>query len=52
MAWVAVLIVGVGTSVYLTYLGKLDASTFGFLLGLVVGFVLKFIRDTISPSPE
>ena len=52
MAWVAVLIVGVivGVAAYLTYVDKLDGSTFGFLLGLVVGYVLTFIRDAITPS--
>lgn len=33
----------------LTYTGKVDGSTFGFLLGLVVGYVLTFIRDSIRP---
>jgi hypothetical protein len=33
----------------LTYMGKVDGSTFGFLLGLVVGYVLTFIRDSIRP---
>ena len=33
----------------LTYAGKVDGSTFGFLLGLVVGYVLTFIRDSIRP---
>ncbi len=51
MAWFAAIIVGlvVGTSAFLTYVGKMDGSTFGFLLGLVVGYILSFIRDAIYP---
>lgn len=54
MAWVAVVIVTliVGTAGILTYVGKVDGSTFGFLLGLIVGYVLTFIRDAIRPSSE
>ena len=33
----------------LTFEGKVDGSTFTFLLGLVVGYVLTFIRDSIQP---
>lgn len=33
----------------LTYTGKIDGSTFTFLLGLVVGYILTFIRDSIQP---
>lgn len=51
MAWFAAIIVTVvvGTSAFLTYESKMDGSTFGFLLGLVVGYVLSFIRDAIYP---
>ncbi len=54
MAWVAVsvitLIVLVASG--LTYAGKVDGSTFTFLLGLIVGYVLTFIRDAIRPQGE
>ena len=49
-AVVVVLVVGV--SAFLTYEGKLDGSTFGFLLGLVVGYVLSFIREAIYPPKQ
>jgi len=32
----------------LTYLDKLDGSTFGFLLGLIIGYLLTFVRDAIG----
>lgn len=53
MTWIVLIIVImiVGVSGALTYLDKIDGSTFTFLLGLVVGYVLTFIRDTIRP-PE
>ena len=35
----------------LTYVGKIDGSTFTFLLGLIVGYVLTFVRDQIT-GPE
>lgn len=37
---------------FMTYKGKLDGSTFGFLLGLVTGYTLTFIRDSIRPPKE
>lgn len=54
MAWVAVGIVTLIVAVAggLTYVGKVDGSTFGFLLGLIVGYVLTFIRDAIKPPAE
>jgi len=54
MAWFAAAIVGivVGVSGFLTYVGKIDGSTFTFLLGLVVGYVLSFIRDAIYPPKQ
>jgi uncharacterized membrane protein len=55
MAWVAVIIVTfiVGVAGFLTYVGKVDGTTFGFLLGLIVGYVLTFIRDSINkPADE
>lgn len=53
MAWVAISVVFViiGVAAFLTYVGKIDGSTFTFLLGLIVGYVLTFIRDQIT-SPE
>ena len=53
MAWVAVSVVFsiIAVSAWLTYVGKIDGSTFTFLLGLIVGYVLTFIRDQIK-SPE
>jgi len=54
MAWavivVVVLIVAVAGA--LTYLDKIDGATFTFLLGLVLGYVLTFIRDTVQPPAE
>lgn len=49
MAWVAisVVIAIVAVAAVLTYLGKIDGSTFAFLLGLIVGYVLTFVRDQI-----
>ena len=54
MAWVAVAVVVliVGTAAVLTYVDKIDGSTFTFLLGLIVGYVLTFVRDAIEPSAE
>jgi len=53
MAWVAVSVVVliVGVSGFLTYHGKIDGSTFTFLLGLIVGYVLTFVRDQVT-GPE
>ncbi len=53
MAWVAISVVFfiIGVAGFLTYVGKIDGSTFTFLLGLIVGYVLTFIRDQIT-SPE
>lgn len=50
MTWVAVLTVAliVVVATALTYLGKSDGSTFTFLLGLIVGYVLTFVRDQIT----
>jgi hypothetical protein len=33
----------------LTYYGKIDGSTFTFLLGLIVGYVLTFVKESINP---
>ena len=52
MAWIAltVVVVIVGVAAILTYKGKIDGSTFTFLLGLIVGYVLTFVRDQITGS--
>jgi hypothetical protein len=48
---VSVVVLIVGVSSFLTYRGKIDGSTFTFLLGLIVGYVLTFVRDQIT-GPE
>lgn len=54
MAWIvmALIVVIVGIAGALTYLDKIDGATFTFLLGLIIGYVLTFIRDTIRPPQE
>jgi len=54
MAWIVAGLVAliVGVAATLTYFAKMDGSTFGFLLGLVVGYVLTFIRDAIYPPKQ
>jgi hypothetical protein len=54
MAWIAVTVVAiiVGVATFLTFVGKLDGSTYGFLLGLILGYMLTFIRDAIKPNKE
>lgn len=49
MAWIvlAIVVIIVGVAGMLTYLERIDGATFTFLLGLIVGYVLTFIRDTI-----
>lgn len=49
MAVIMVSIIVICASV-LTYLNKIDGSTFTFLLGLIVGYVLTYIRDSIEPD--
>ncbi len=51
MAIFAFLTVGliVGSAAWLTYIGKIDGSTFTFLLGLIVGYALTFLQNLISP---
>jgi len=36
----------------LTYVGKLDGASFTFLLGLIVGYLLTFLRDAVTPPAE
>lgn len=54
MAWIAVVVVGiiVGVATLLTFSGKMDGSTYGFLLGTITGYALTFIRDAIRPSQD
>ena len=51
MSLIAVVIVLfiVAVAGVLTYFGKVGGSTFTFLLGLIVGYVLTFVRDSIQP---
>ena len=51
MAIIAVIVVAliIVSSAVLTYFEKIDGSTFAFLLGLIVGYVLTFVKDTITP---
>jgi uncharacterized membrane protein len=51
LAMIIVLVIVV-TAAVLTYLGKLEGSTFGFLLGLIIGYVLTFVRDSVNPPKE
>jgi hypothetical protein len=50
MSWtgVSVIFLIVLVSAFLTYKGKIDGSTFTFLLGLIVGYMLTFVRDQIK----
>lgn len=54
MTWIAfaIVVLVVVVSGTLTYFDKIDGSTFTFLLGLVVGYVLTFVRDAIRPPEE
>jgi hypothetical protein len=49
---ILVVVVVVGVAGYLTAKGKVDGSTFTFLLGLIVGYVLTFVRDQITGPDE
>lgn len=46
---VAVVTLIIISAAVLTYYGKIDGSTFTFLLGLIVGYVLTFVKDAITP---
>ena len=48
---ISVVFLTVGVAGFLTYVGKIEGSTFTFLLGLIVGYVLTFVRDQIK-SPN
>ncbi len=47
---VCTVLVLVGTAAFLTYVGRIAGSTFSFLLGLIIGYMLTFIRDAIGPT--
>jgi hypothetical protein len=47
---VITVLVLVGTAAFLTYVGRIGGSTFSFLLGLIIGYMLTFIRDAIGPT--
>lgn len=42
----------VGAAGFLTYHEKIDGSTFTFLLGTIVGYLLTFIQRAINPDEE
>jgi hypothetical protein len=44
-----IVLIIVGSAGWLTYVGKVDGSTFTFLLGLIVGYVLTFMQNLINP---
>jgi hypothetical protein len=50
MSWLALSMVAfiVVVAAFLTYRGKIDGSTFTFLPGLIVGYLLTFVRDQIT----
>jgi hypothetical protein len=52
MSLIAILLIAfiVAVAAALTWKGKIDGSTFTFLLGLIVGYVLTFVRDQITGS--
>lgn len=51
MGKIAVMVVTliIASAAILTYYGKIDGSTFTFLLGLIVGYVLTFVKEAITP---
>lgn len=54
IAWVAVVVVLliVGVSGFLTYVGKVDGSAFSFLIGVVIGYLLTFLREAVTPGTK
>jgi len=48
--WLVVFIISVAG--VLTFFQKIDGSTFTFLLGLIVGYVLTFIKQSINPEND
>lgn len=53
MGIIAVIVVSliVGVAAFLTYYNRIEGATFTFLLGLIVGYMLTFIREASYP-PE
>jgi len=47
---VIIVFVIVGAATWVTILGKIDGSTYTFLLGLIVGYILTFIKSAINPG--
>lgn len=54
MAWLAfgMVVVIIFAAGFLTYVGKIGGSTFAFLLGLVSGYMLNFVQDSMNPSRQ
>ena len=52
MSILAVFVVSfiVAVAAILTYFNKIEGATFTFLLGMVVGYMLTFIREAIYPK--
>ena len=44
------MIVIIGVATYLTLRGKIDGSTLTFLLGVIVGYVLTFVRCQVTET--
>lgn len=44
---IALIILSAGV---LTFYDKIDGATFTFLLGLIVGYLLTFLKESINPS--
>lgn len=40
------------TAAILTYLDKIDGAALTFLLGLIVGYMLTFVREAIQPTRD
>lgn len=47
-----IILIIVGAAGFLTYHNKIDGSTFTFLLGTIVGYLITFIQKAISPDQE
>lgn len=52
LVWVAVVVIGlilIGAT-FMTYAEKMAGSTYGFLLGTIVGYALTLVTELINPS--
>lgn len=51
MGYIAVILMIfiVSISGFLTYVNKIDGATFTFLLGIIVGYMLLFFKESIFP---